>query len=313
MKRPSSSKAASSSPQKKGKGDAPPRLGFYDFVAERQAVLQRRRRGLDASEWTSDPILAKARFCNIDRKDDAVTRELLTELERPSWKLPQQVMLAAALRFTGSRRGEAQRLARLIDEDVGGGALAAALESNDIKCGVGTYQMTLNRRQVGSRIASLGAAVADRVSEQGAFGDMAEASDFVAEAMTFGARPQFSANETAKDLAYVPGVFSEDALSRCRLGPGARKGLALVRKLDEGLPTDDEEAVKQVCERLRRTEREGLGEDRLEWMQAIDVEQALCEFAKYEAYRSTGITPMKRFSPATGTETPAAAKAEAAA
>jgi len=47
--------------------------------------------------------------------------------------------------------------------------------------------------------------------------------------------------------------------------------------------------------------------------QAIDVEQALCEFAKYEAYRSTGITPMKRFSPATGTETPAAAKAEAAA
>ena len=110
----------------------------------------------------------------------------------------------------------------------------------------------------------------------------------------------------------------------------------------QGLPTDDEEAVKQVCERLRRTEREGLGEDRLEWMQAkdaaemepsalhpppppsrassppvcaqaIDVEQALCEFAKYEAYRSTGITPMKRFSPATGTETPAAAKAEAAA
>ncbi|EOD33696.1 hypothetical protein EMIHUDRAFT_229439 [Emiliania huxleyi CCMP1516] len=258
MKRPSASKAASSSPQKKGKGDAPPRLGFYDFVAERQAVLQRRRRGLDASEWTSDPILAKARFCNIDRKDDAVTRELLTELERPSWKLPQQVMLAAALRFTGSRRGEAQRLARLIDEDVGGGALAAALESNDIKCGVGTYQMTLNRRQVGSRIASLGAAVADRVSEQGAFGDMAEASDFVAEAMTFGARPQFSANETAKAFARA------------------------------GRPRKPQKI-------------------------AIDVEQALCEFAKYEAYRSTGITPMKRFSPATGTETPAAAKAEAAA
>ena len=39
------------------------------------------------------------------------------------------------------------------------------------------------------------------MSEQGAFGDMAEASDFVAEAMTFGARPQFSANETAKAFA----------------------------------------------------------------------------------------------------------------
>lgn len=80
---------------------------------------------------------------------------------------------------------------------------------------------------------------------------------------------------------------------RCRLGPGARKGLTLVRALQ---PTDfrtlsDEATVHSLRTALR-------AERGLEWVEAIDVEQALCEFSKYDAYCTGGVSAAKRFKPA---------------
>lgn len=54
---------------------------------------------------------------------------------------------------------------------------------------------------------------------------------------------------------------------------------------------DDEAAVLALREALR-------GIPLLEWVEAIDVEQALCEYSKYEAYRAGGISASKRFQPA---------------
>ena len=47
------------------------RLQFVPFCAARQAVLINRRNGLPREQWTTDRILIKAKFCNIDRRDDA--------------------------------------------------------------------------------------------------------------------------------------------------------------------------------------------------------------------------------------------------
>ena len=114
------------------------RLSFVEFVVARQQLLLSRRAdknkrdqqsggaatgagsGFPHCHWTSDCVLQRARFCNIDRKDDAVTAELVVQLQRhtlaklpPSqrWGLRECVLLCAALRFTGSRRGEAAVLA----------------------------------------------------------------------------------------------------------------------------------------------------------------------------------------------------------
>ena len=58
------------------------KLKFVAFCAARQAVLLNRRDGLPRAEWTNDRILARARFCNIDRRDDAVTAELVRQFSR---------------------------------------------------------------------------------------------------------------------------------------------------------------------------------------------------------------------------------------
>jgi hypothetical protein len=279
------------------------RLNFVGFCAARQAVLLNRRSGLPRDEWTRDSILARAKFCNIDRRDDAVTTELLAEVQlHAHWDLREKVLLAIALRFSGSRRGGAEQLAALVErgrKERGDGTrtpLQLAFATEAIKCGCGTYQLSLNRKQVSTVIESAADAVIAHVEMNGPFPDVLDASDFVAEHMTVGKRPQFSANEAAKDFAYfAPGRLMLPASHhRCRLGPGAKKGLQLVRKSegdDLGIRSSVDDAAVMVLRAALRAVPS------LAWVETIDVEQALCEFSKYEAYRLNGISASKTFTP----------------
>ena len=292
------------------------RLGFVDFVAARQHVLERRRAGEPQGAWTDDPVLQRARFCNIDRRDDYVSRELIAQLKHHSqWDLRERVLLAAALRFTSSRRGEAAIIADLIEAGRGSSTttivepspLRRALMDEEIKCGSGTYQMCLNRKQVATVLEPAVDAVVARARRDGPFDNVAEASDFVAGLMTAGGkRPQFSANEACKDFAYIDGLMSSGSHDRCHLGPGARKGLALVRSRDTALhaPGKDEEAVATLRAALRARSPS------LAWVEAIDVEQALCEYAKYVSYCEGGVRGVKRFEPRTSRGADAEAVAE---
>jgi len=287
-------------------------LGFCAFVAERQAVHARRQEGLPQAKWTEDAVLQHGRFCCIDRRDDAVTRELLDVLgQLPSDEL--KVTLAIVLRFTSSRRGSAHEIASLLNEggsSKDGTPIAAALIGDQIKCGQGTYQMTLNRKQIANRAERCAKRVVECVAEQGPFEDVAGATAFIAEQMALRKQdgdscrdmlPSFSAAETAKDLAYVGGMLHADASKHCRLGPGARAGLSHVVAREPELlggdgPRDDEARVAVLCSKLRAT-RGTDGCQRLAWIEPIDVEQALCEFSKYLRYVSEGVKGSTFFEP----------------
>jgi hypothetical protein len=45
------------------------------WIVERERIRQRKEAG-QPQPWTKDPILATYRFCNVDRNDDRVTREI---------------------------------------------------------------------------------------------------------------------------------------------------------------------------------------------------------------------------------------------
>ena len=282
------------------------KLEFVAFCAARQAVLLNRRAGLERPEWTNDRVLASAKFCNIDRRDDAVTAELLAAISAHThWGLREKVLACIALRFSSSRRGEAASLAALIESgrkqspgDRAETPVQLAFATDQVKCGSGTYQMALNRKQVSTVLEATADAVVARVTAEGKFADVLEASDFVADHMTVGKRPQFSANETAKDFAYVEGLLHPASHHRCRLGPGAKKGLLLVRTTEGkalGIAGSGEEAtVATLRAALRATPT-------LDWVETIDVEQALCEYSKYEAYsKPGGISANKTFTPHAG-------------
>ena len=89
-KRKAEARSTSASSTKRSKSYQ--KLKFVAFCAARQAVLLNRRDGLPRAEWTNDRILARARFCNIDRRDDAVTAELTAAISAHShWGLREKV------------------------------------------------------------------------------------------------------------------------------------------------------------------------------------------------------------------------------
>lgn len=280
-------------------------LTFIDFVRERQAVFERRSRGLPRHQWTSDEVLRLGRFCNIDRRDDRVTRELLHCLQglgTAASGLRRRVLLATALRFTSSRRGEAAKLARLVvshDDGAGGAkqrgrtALASALLKGTVRCGKGTYQMTLSFKELSRKIDAAVDAVLGRVAAGGPFPHVAAAADFLARRMTVrrrrrGYRPQFAANETAKDFLYIPGLLRPDAAEHCPLGRGARRGLTAVARAEPGLRRLGTGAAVRALRGRLCGGRSGSGAG-LAWIRPVDVEQALCEYHKYTRYFRGGV------------------------
>uniref|UniRef100_A0A7S4UWG9 5-hmdU DNA kinase helical domain-containing protein n=1 Tax=Alexandrium monilatum TaxID=311494 RepID=A0A7S4UWG9_9DINO len=302
-------------------------LGFADFVLERLAVLQRREAG-EPPPWSADRVLQLGAFCNIDRRDDRVTRELLSEIEtrgsdpKCKWQRADYVTLVAVLRFTGSRRGEAATIASLIDKDRPTGnpltgrarrplALEKALRSKSggVRGGNGAYQVTLSFTDLASLVWRMATAVDTQVAQVGPFADVKKAADFVKALMTpprskrtaTPRAPAFSSTETAKDFEYLPDRFSvlcPQAEQQCHLGPGARKGIAIVRRLDRkllpkalvsGRKSSDDTTLSELSKVLIKRHEE------LRGMRPIDIEQALCEYAKYHRYRDKGIGPKKRF------------------
>mmetsp|Transcript_35187 Transcript_35187/g.109554 ORF Transcript_35187/g.109554 Transcript_35187/m.109554 type:complete len:410 (-) Transcript_35187:47-1276(-) len=299
-----------------------PPLSFADFVAERVKILRRRHSG-EAPPWSADTVLQQAAFCNIDRKEDFVTRELLAEMDRRganpecTWQRPDYIALVAVLRFTGSRRGEAATIASLIDKDRSPEcpkttrtrrlrALEQALRSRGVRGGNGAYQITISQLHLAEALWRMCTAVDVQVKSAGPFADVKQAATFLkalmttpeAEDGTRGRAPSFSSTETAKDFEYFPerfAVLCPHSGKRCHLGPGARKGLTQLRKHEgELLPRKrmSEEATFATLSNALKTRHAELS-----WMQPIDVEQALCEYAKYVRYRVIGISPKKRFHP----------------
>jgi len=53
-----------------------PVKAFFDFCKERENIRQRRENGAPAP-WSEDPIFQKARFLNVFREDDRVTKSLM--------------------------------------------------------------------------------------------------------------------------------------------------------------------------------------------------------------------------------------------
>ena len=61
------------------------------WINEREAVRMRRAQGLPAP-WTTDPVIATVRFCNVHREDDKVTRHIrnsgvFSSADIPVWRV----------------------------------------------------------------------------------------------------------------------------------------------------------------------------------------------------------------------------------
>ena len=247
------------------------RLCFHAFVRERFSILKAKKENAPRP-WTADFLLRNGKFCNIDRREDAGTKELMTAAHGLS-RL-NRVRLSLAYRFTQSRAGNPDVFRQAIVQD----NLPVAI----IKCTCGSaYQTQLSRPELACTIDGTAAAI----MAKSPFGNLDQCAAFIEgriiKQLKRTDRPRFHSTEVAKDLCYWNGFIAHGGQNVCGLGPGARKGLTFVKQ--------------ERSRRGKKVTSEHLAEEL--GIEQKDVEQALCEFAKYQLYMLEGISTRKRYRP----------------
>ena len=246
-------------------------LCFHAFVRERFSILKAKKENAPRP-WTADFLLQNGQFCNIDRREDAGTKEFM--LAAHGLSRLNRVRLSLAYRFTQSRAGNPVLFRHAIVQD--------SLPTAIVECTCGSaYRARLSRPELACTIDATAAAIMAKAP----FGSLDQCAAFIEvqiiKHLTRTDRPRFHSTEVAKDLCYWEGLIAHGGKNVCSLGPGARKGLTF---------------VKQERSRLgKKVTAEHLAEE-LEIVQK-DAEQALCEFAKYQLYMLEGISTRKRYRP----------------
>lgn len=265
------------------------------FVWEREAIRLAREAGMPREQWTADPVFQRYKFTNIRRRDDRVSRWVLSNVSQPNRRdanLWFTLLITRLINWPPT-------LERLLYEEVIPctpeafspemfEATVEGVKREGGKVYSGAYMLYPTRLEPGGNKARsvaryiLGDVIAraedisyalwrrDKPPSVGRFvGSLAQA---------YGVGT-FMAGQVAADLSYVPGQLAEaeDLYAWAPIGPGSARGLNYLhgrRPFAGWLQSDFNVALMQVRDRIKR--ELGLGDLTLH-----DVQNVMCEFSKY--------------------------------
>ena len=301
---------------------------FYRFLYERQAMWERRARGLPPP-WTDDPILAYNRFCNVYRELDtgtkffaaevarkrpldradlvfmAVAYRLLNRVEtfrdsptgvptRAQWA-EHEAWIRAQHRRNGKRDGGKRSFGTPAHQTVG-----PLKYIEHMKAKPEEIDELLRRVDSagGSARAALAGGAEGGVNEGGQAQSVTEL--WTCELRELRGVGPFFAWQCCCDLQEA-GVVPEDDLY-AKLGPGATDGLLKVYPAE---PARDEDSLLAVLLRLQVQQAESyrrMGVEGPHWkgqgLRAKELEHTLCEYSKYVRMCKMGDSSrMLRYAP----------------
>ncbi|TGD36358.1 nucleotide kinase domain-containing protein [Brevibacterium aurantiacum] len=266
---------------------------FWQFAAERHRVFESRAHG-EKGPWTTDPIIAKYKFCNVYRAADRVSQFLIRHIAYP---VAMQRDIDKLFQIIAFRVFSKIETWEQIEAELGGSPTLVDLES-------GRFEHVLTRlRSRGEKIYT-GAFILCATDAYGRrlkhlnhvqlFKHMFLDSDFPKRVMgaqslqevyelvhAFPLMGDFMSYQIAIDINYSELVnFSEDDFTQP--GPGALRGIRKVFK-DTGALTPSEIIHWMVDRQEHEFSRLGLDFNGLygRRIHAIDAQNLFCETDKY--------------------------------
>ncbi len=246
------------------------------WIEQRERVRQSKEAGAP-KPWTTDPLLRDFRWCNVRRLDDRVSRHLFEKWYPRNATGWRGLSLNAAL------------FARLIN-------WPDALDeiSGSLDCARATLQQRAERGEkvfTGAYVVpgvpgkNKVDSILDLIGEIGARDlDVLQPTmqGTWARLMTFKGMGSFLAGQVVADVAHLPdGRDWRDAATWAPLGPGSARGANRLRGIPKGKAVsqgDFDRLLPELIEVLR-PRIASIWEDRQ--LQAMDVQNCLCEFDKY--------------------------------
>jgi hypothetical protein len=269
---------------------AAPTDRFLNFVGEREAIRRRRVKG-SPWPWTTDPILQNYRFCNVERERDRTTRDLVELWFEPHRAEPDLWFASAVARqvnwvptlkelgfpipFNADQFIDVMAVRRKRGEQIESAAYRIHADNSKGSAGVPKAVYIANK--------VLKPLWARRKVVRPKAGDWLE--DFCNELKKFEAIDGFMAGQIIADVKYSePLKGAPDWWTFASSGPGSRTGLNRVLGRKADAPWSEPDWCREVG-RLASVIAPGLKMLGLGRLHNQDLQNCLCEFARYEKLR----------------------------
>jgi hypothetical protein len=283
---------------------------FWHWANERQTIYLAKEAGLPRELWTADPILAKYRFCNLYREQDAVTKWVNEHIRlkyKDSPHLWFMLMIARIL-------NKPETMQHLMDSKVWP---EKTFHPANIVKALDAWKAKGNTIFNAAYIISGGGMDTSRYSSKhewlfheglSAIWDVREdisnyieqcdriqyVTEFISGLPNFGS---FMAYQVAVDLRYTRYLRNAtDKFTYASFGPGSRRGLNRLFRGDPAANVSD----KHHLEELRVIERsqDDWRDPAYPRIEMNDLQNAMCETDKFmRAYNGEG-TPKQIYRPA---------------
>lgn len=271
-----------------------PMRRFLYLIGEREKVRLLRSAG-QPKPWTEDPILQTFRFCNVRRMDDAVSVWLMENWYRPNYGHPNMLAACALARyvnlpFTLKAIGfpevwDPERIKRVMK----------ALREGGRPIYNSAYMIRGDNHEpdkVNTVVDQYVGPLVERKDELLVPESMQLTHANIVPLYGWGS---FMAGQVVADMRHAyPGEW-EDANSWAPIGPGSQRGMNRLLGRDLNKPMRQGEFLDHLTETVIPLCRENLPYTIVDRLEAMDYQNCLCEFDKYERTLLEGRRPKRLF------------------
>lgn len=254
------------------------------WITERAQIRLRRNEGRPWP-WTDDEILQTYRFCNVRRMDDYVSRWLLLCWYKPYRDHPN-TLAAAVLARHFNLPDALEEITRLVYPPEGGapdlGAAAEVLRQRRRE-GHNIFNAAYMVRGIGEQDKVemvINRVVRPLVGSPPTL-DVTSMEACAAALLPYWGLASFMAGQVVADLRWALTGAWADRLTWAPPGPGSRRGLNRLQGLPVKTPLPDEK-FQGVFREVMGLLQEKLPHHLTVRLEAMDYQNCLCEFDKYE-------------------------------
>lgn len=247
------------------------------WIREREKVRLAKEAG-NPKPWTDDEILQKFKFCNVRRMDDRVSRWLLDNWYEPFYGHGNMVTACTLARFLNNpqslahvgfpKRWDPIKVRTTLEER----------QREGLKNFSGAYLITGSLG--GTKIEQVVLKIVEPLHRARlSLGDsLEETVTLLSSRMGIGS---FLAGQIACDLRWATPHNWEDLATFAPMGPGSRRGLNRVRGLGINSPLNHNQ-FREHFPWFVETVSTRIPNQIANRLEAIDYQNCLCEFDKYE-------------------------------
>ncbi len=266
---------------------------FLYWIKERESIRLKKEAG-KPKPWTDDVILQQYRFCNVRRMDDKVSQWLLKNWYEPNKGHKNMLIACGLARFINlpesleaigfPRKWNPERVKKVLH----------TRKLKGEKVFNAAYIVSTNGIKRDKIDYIVGDVLCPLYNTRQGIVDLSSLANTCENLIVLNGIGSFMAGQISADLRWAVEGSWKDRCVWAPIGPGSRRGLHRLLKRETMAPLRQPQFLGEL-RRVINTTKGGLSRKLTSRLEAIDYQNCLCEFDKYERVRSGKGRPKQKY------------------